>query len=205
MREKIAANSAQAFDELVSTMRTASTRARRFDRKQGRGLAILDTAPELPLSSDNQVLVERIGMGRDLHPFAAAGDHRKDRCAGRDDPHIVLQLRGVFLGGRFFGEVPGQHELGFEHRPARLHPPIEGCPHPAQTRVPDMLLDVGDNLAGVGLVPAAIEVFGDGPELDDEVADRSSGSTSPRFSCHSRIRAASSSPMMIRASGPPIK
>ena len=35
--------------------------------------------------------------------------------------------------------------------------------------------------------------------------DRSSGSTSPRFSRHSRSRAASFSPMMIRASEPPMK
>ena len=31
-------------------------------------------------------------------------------------------------------------------------------------------MDVGDDLAGIGLIPAPIEVFGDGPELDDEVA-----------------------------------
>ena len=34
--------------------------------------------------------------------------------------------------------------------------------------------------------------------------DKSSGSASPRFSRHNRTRAASSSPMMIRASEPPI-
>ena len=37
------------------------------------------------------------------------------------------------------------------------------------------------------------------------LADRSSGSISPRFSRQSRSRAASSSPMMIRASEPPMK
>ena len=35
--------------------------------------------------------------------------------------------------------------------------------------------------------------------------DRSSGSASPRFSRHRRSKAASSPPMMIRASEPPIK
>ena len=35
--------------------------------------------------------------------------------------------------------------------------------------------------------------------------DRSAGSASPRFSCHSRIRAVSSPPMMMRASEPPMK
>ena len=47
----------------------------RFDTEQARGLAALDTAPELPLSSDNEVLIERIGMGGDLDPFAAAGNY----------------------------------------------------------------------------------------------------------------------------------
>ena len=142
----------------------------RFDSEQGRGLAVLDTAPEFPLRGDDQVLVERIGMGGDFDPFAAAGDHGKDRSAGGHHPHIVLQLRRVLLGGRFFREVPGQHEFGFEHRPAGFDPPIQRCRHPAQARVPDVLLDVGDDLAGIGLVPAPIEVFGDRPELDDEVA-----------------------------------
>jgi len=43
------------------------------------------------------------------------------------------------------------------------------------------------------------------PSWTIRFADRSSGSTSPRFSCQSRSRAASSSPMIIRASEPPIK
>jgi len=40
-------------------------------------------------------------------------------------------------------------------------------------------------------------------EWDDEVG--SSGSSSPRFSRQTRRRAGSSSPMMMRASEPPIK
>ena len=43
------------------------------------------------------------------------------------------------------------------------------------------------------------------PSWTIRLPDRSSGSTSPRFSRHSRSRAASSSPMMIRASEPPMK
>ena len=35
--------------------------------------------------------------------------------------------------------------------------------------MPDVLLDVDDNLAGIGLVPASIKFFGNGPELHDEV------------------------------------
>ena len=42
------------------------------------------------------------------------------------------------------------------------------------------------------------------PSWTDRLPDRSSGSASPRFSRQRRCRAASSSPMMIRASEPPI-
>jgi hypothetical protein len=37
-----------------------------FDPKQARGLGALDTAPELPLGSDNQVLIKRISVGGNL-------------------------------------------------------------------------------------------------------------------------------------------
>ena len=56
-------------------MSTIDSRLRRFDSKQSRVLAAFDTAPELTFGRDNEVLIERIGMGGDLDPFAAAGDH----------------------------------------------------------------------------------------------------------------------------------
>jgi len=34
----------------------------------------------------------------------------------------------------------------------------------------DMALHLGDHLVGVALVPVAVEAFGHGPELDDEIA-----------------------------------
>ena len=49
-----------------------------LDPEERRGLAALDTPPKLPLGSDNEVLVERVGMGSDLDPFAAASDDRQD-------------------------------------------------------------------------------------------------------------------------------
>src|SRR5690349_1171743 len=98
----------------------------RLNTKQARRLAALDTAPELALSRDNEVLIEWIGVGGDLNPFAAAGDHGKDSVSGRDHPHVVLQLRHIFLSRRFFRERPGQHEFGFEHRPGGLDAAIEG-------------------------------------------------------------------------------
>ena len=43
------------------------------------------------------------------------------------------------------------------------------------------------------------------PSWTMRLPERSSGSTSPRFSCQSRSRAVSSSPVMMRASEPPMK
>jgi hypothetical protein len=67
----------------------------------------------------------------------------------------------------------------------------------------DLFLDISDHLPGLGLVPAPVQVLGRQPELDQKV--ESSGSISPRFSRQRRANAASSLPMMIRASEPPIK
>ena len=46
----------------------------RINPKQCWRLATFDTAPELPLGGDDQMLVERIGMSFDLDPFTAASD-----------------------------------------------------------------------------------------------------------------------------------
>src|SRR5271156_7087061 len=51
----------------------------RIDPKQLRWLAGLDATPELPLRRDNEMLIERIGMGQDLDPLAAPSDHRQHR------------------------------------------------------------------------------------------------------------------------------
>jgi hypothetical protein len=50
----------------------------RLDAKESRGLAALDAAPELPLRCDDEVLIERIGMGGDLDPFAADDDAARE-------------------------------------------------------------------------------------------------------------------------------
>ena len=47
----------------------------RLDSEQLGFFAALDTAPELALGGDDQMLIERIGVGQDLNPFAAAGNH----------------------------------------------------------------------------------------------------------------------------------
>ena len=47
---------------------------RRLDAEEARGVAVLDAAPELPFGGDNEMLVERIGMGGNFDPFPTAGD-----------------------------------------------------------------------------------------------------------------------------------
>ena len=144
-------------------------------------------------------------MGGDLDPLAAAGDHRKHRRSGRHHPHIVLQLRHVLLGRRLFRERPGQHEFGLEDRPGGLNPAVQRGRHPPQRRMADLPLDIRKDLAGIGLVPAPIELLGGEAELDDEIAREVFRLDLARFSRQSRRRAASSLPMMIRASEPPMK
>ena len=122
---------------------------RRLDAKEARGLATFNSAPELPLGGDDQVLVQRIGMGSNLDPFAATGDHREHRTPGRDHPHIMLQLRHVLFGRCFFRERPGQHKFGLEDRPGPFDLPVERRRHPAQHRMADMPLNIGKNLAGI--------------------------------------------------------
>lgn len=55
-----------------------------------------------------------------------------------------------------------------------------------------MALDVREAVAGVELIPAAVEVFGDQAELDDQTPDSSTAAASPRFLRHRRISAFSS-------------
>jgi hypothetical protein len=69
----------------------------------------------------------------------------------------------------------------------------------------DPPLHVLDGQSGVTLIPAAVEILGDGAELDNEVSREILRLGFARFSRQSLSRLASSSPMMIRASEPPIK
>ena len=105
MLRKIPANSAHEFEVLhVDNSDCFDPGLRWSDPEKARGLAARDAAPELAFGRDNEVLIERIGMGFDLDPFAAAGNHRKHGTLRRDNPHIVLQLRHVFLGRHLFRE-----------------------------------------------------------------------------------------------------
>ena len=67
-------------------------------RQRGEGLATFDATPKFPFSGNDEVLVERIGMGGDLDPFTAAGDYGEHSASGRDDPHKPADRR-YFIGG----------------------------------------------------------------------------------------------------------
>ena len=109
-------------------------------------------------------------------------------------------LRRAFelVGVEFIEENGG----GLEDRTGRLDHAVQGRRHPALDGMKHLPLHLDDDLAGVALVPVSVEVFG---SWTIRLAERSSGSTSPRFSRHSRTRATGSSPMMIRASEPPMR
>jgi hypothetical protein len=116
------------------------------------------------------VLIERIGMGGDLGPPAAAGNDGKDGGSGGNDPHIMLQLWHVLLGRGFLRERPRQHEFGFKDRFGPFDAAIQGRRHPAQHRMPNVALHIRKDLPGIGLVPSPIQLLGCGSKLDDKVA-----------------------------------
>jgi hypothetical protein len=163
----IPADSAQEFEALMSTIRTASMRGFGGSTPNRRGGSPLSTQRQNLRSA---VMVERIGMSRDLDPFAAASDYRKHSGPGRHNPHVVLELRHVFFRSRLFRERPGQHELGLKESPGCFDPSIQSGHHPPQRRMPDLPLDIGEGLASIGLIPTPIQVLRGQAELDDEVA-----------------------------------
>src|SRR6266567_8084205 len=143
--------------------------SRGFDPEQSRGVAVFDTAPELPLSGQKEVLVERVGGNTDLDPFAASGNDRKHRHFCVCDPHVVLQLGYMLLGRGFLGERPGQHVLGLEDRSSGFDDAVEGRAHPPDHGMADSLLDIFEGLPRMALEPVPIEGLGHHPELDDQV------------------------------------
>jgi hypothetical protein len=52
-------------------------RPRRLDPEQKGRLAGLDAPPEPLLGREQKMLIERIGIDRDLDPFSTAGDDRE--------------------------------------------------------------------------------------------------------------------------------
>jgi hypothetical protein len=62
----------------------------------------------------------------------------------------------MFTRRRFLRERPGQHEFGLEHCAGCLDPAVQRCGHPAERRMPDLPLDIGDDPPSIGLIPTPI-------------------------------------------------
>jgi hypothetical protein len=97
---------------------------------------------------------------------------------------------------------PGQHKFGLEHRVELIHESVQRRCQISMDWVLDPALDVGYGSPSVAFVPASVQRLGGDAVLDNEVAAEILGSASPRFSCHSRISAASSALIVIRAPEP---
>src|SRR6266404_147370 len=114
----------------------------------------------------------------------------------------MLDLGHVLFGGPLFREGPGQHELGFENGSNPFDDPVEGRRHAECFTRRWTSPTVRPVLRSYQVRLRSSVTF---PSCTMRLPDRSSGPASPRFSRHSRMSAASSSPIMTRASEPPMK
>src|SRR5262249_19487060 len=53
-----------------------------------------------------------------------------------------------------------------------LYAPVERRGHPANRRMADLPLDIGDNLAGIGLVPPPVQRLGGNTKLDNQISGK---------------------------------
>ena len=107
----------------MSTMRIASIRGCGGSTPNRlRGLAALDTAPELALSRDQKVLIERVGVDLDFNPLAAAGDDRQRRRL--PPPHILCWSCGMCFSVAASSEIAqGSMNLDSKTAPVYWTPP----------------------------------------------------------------------------------
>jgi hypothetical protein len=66
-------------------------------RRRNRGFAGFDRPPERLFGSNQDGLVDRVGLDRKLNPFATAIDNGKHGFLGSRDQHVVLELRHMFF------------------------------------------------------------------------------------------------------------
>ena len=123
------ANSAHELEALISTTRTASIRGFGGSTPKRRGGS--------PLSTQRQNFRSAVTMRcwYSGSAWVAISTHlpppvitERTALLRRHHPHIVLQLRHVFLGRCFLRERPRQHELGLEHLTGSLRPGRRGWP-----------------------------------------------------------------------------
>ena len=173
--------------------------------RQARDAPEPDAAPELLLRCEEKVLVERIGSDTDLHPFAATGDDGERRYPRIGHPHVVLELRHVLFGCRCLRERPWQHELGLEHGSCVLDNAVQRAARKRITGCSTRRCTAVTTRPVLRSYHCRLRASVATPSWTMRLPERSSGSASPRFSPQRRTRAASSVPIMMRASDPPMK
>ena len=174
---------------------------------EARGLAAFDATPELALGGDDK-------MSRRGHAaWVVISTHLPppvitERTALRAaTTHILCyELRHVLLGRRFLRERHGSMNLASKTASLPWTRPSSSRHHPPQCRMADPFLNINDHLARVHLIPAPVQLLGRSAELGRPDCQKGRPARfQPRFSRQSRRRAASASPIMIRASEPPMK
>src|SRR3954465_3000050 len=68
-------------------------RTGRLDVEENGRLPALNATPELLFRREQEMLIERISVNRDLDPLATSGDNREYGVPRGRHPHVVLQLR----------------------------------------------------------------------------------------------------------------
>ena len=191
----------------MSTMCTAARRGLGcLDPKEGRALARRDALPELLLSNEQHVLIEGVSGDRQLDPFARP-PVIIDSTADLDwITHMLCCNWAMHFSAALFSEKD-QGRMNFDSNTAPL---VSTTP----SRVAAMHFRTGCRARRWTSFTARPVLASNHRRLRSSVTtpswtmrfpERSSDSTSPRFSCQRRRSAASSRPIMIRASEPPIK
>src|SRR5215212_4786580 len=206
VRQYTAANSAQEFDSLMSTVRHRfDASPGRLDAEEARGLAGLDAAPELLLGGEQKVLIERVGVDLDLDPLAPACMMERTELLERTTHMLCWSCAMCFSAAPSSEKAQGSMNLASNTASVLSTTP---------SRVAAIQNRTGCRTQRCMSLSAS-PVFASNqrrfrasvatPSRTTRLLDRSAGSTSPRFSCLRRRRAASSLPMIIRASEPPMK
>ena len=79
--------------------------------------------------------------------------------AGKTDRSLIA-LGNPACPNKFAKRPAGEREAALPNRPGGLDAAIQRGGHPAERRMPDLLLHIGQYLTGVGLIPPPIQLLG---------------------------------------------
>jgi hypothetical protein len=142
----------------------------------GQSTAYLGSHAAIPVLGDRERIVRKPdGVCRSYAAAPDAALQPKRKSCDRGVIPDTLGVAGAFgeearAGGAFFRERPRQHELGLEHRAGAPDHAVQPRRHPTFYWMEHPPLHLGDDLAGIALIPVPVELLGDGAELDNEVS-----------------------------------